>query len=359
LNGNKPFYECIANVYRAALFLPFQTIAECRTMHAKLLRALIVFAVLVSSGPIQAQAPSYPTGPIRIVVATTAGGPADLVARTLGTKLAELLGATVLVENKAGANGNIAADFVAKSAPDGHTLLLGTGAFAINPAIYKKLNYNGAKDFAPVAMALAPGPFVLVTHPSVPAKTVAELIKYGNAQSVALTYASAGIGNSTHLAGEMFSQLGSVSLRHVPYRGMSVGLNDVLAGQVQMMFNAWPSVENFVAQGKLRVLAQTGAHRQAPLGDIPTMGEAGVAGFEFTGWMVLFARAGTPTDTLNKLNAAVRKAVDMPDVRAKFAAFGGADPSTLNPAQVSSFVQAEVLRMDQVAKAAKLSLESD
>lgn len=328
-------------------------------MNFNAVKPLCAAALVVVWGTVGAQTPSYPTGPIRLIVATTAGGPADLVARTLGAKLGEILGATVVVENKAGANGNIAADFVAKSAPDGQTLLLGTGAFAINPAIYKKLSYNGAKDFAPVAMALAPGPFVLVTHPSVPAKDVKELIKFGNAQPSALTYASAGIGNSTHLAGEMFSQLGGVSLRHIPYRGMSVGLNDVVAGQVHMMFNAWPSVESFVKQGKLRLLAQTGATRQAPLGDIPTMDEAGAKGFDITGWMVLFARAGTPTDTINKLNLAIKKVADMPDVRAKFAAFGGSEPSTFSPEQVASFVQAEVLRMEQVAKAAKLSLESD
>lgn len=330
---------------------------EC-SMSSKYFRAALAAALVICFGSVGAQSPSSPASPVRIVVATTAGGPADIVARTLGLKLGEILGTSVIVENKSGANGNIAAEFVAKSAPDGQTLLLGTGAFAINPAIYKKLNYSATRDLVPVAMALPPGPLVLVTHPSVPAKNVDELIKYANAQPSGLTYASAGIGNSTHLAGEMLSQLGSVNLRHVPYRGMSVGLNDVVAGQVQMMFNAWPSVESFVKQGKLRVLAQTGATREPALGDIPTMAEAGVKGFEVTGWMVLFARTGTPPDTVNKLNLAVQKALDMPEVRAKFAAFGR-ESSAMSPAQVGSFVQAEMVRMRQVAKAAKLSLESD
>ena len=328
-------------------------------MNSKCFRSMAAAALVIGLGPVAAQAPNQTAVPLRIVVATTAGGAADLVARTLGIKLSEILGTTVVVENKAGANGNIAADYVAKSAPDGQTLLLGTGAFTINPAIYKKLNFNAAKDFVPVAMALAPGPFVLVVHPSVPARNVGELLKYGNSQPVPLTYASAGIGNTTHLAGEMLSQLGAVNLNHVPYRGASLALNDVVAGQVQMMFNAWPLVEGFVKQGKLRVLAQTGAIRQGALGDIPTMAEAGVKDFEITGWMVLFARAGTPSQTVDKLNLAVKKALDMPDVKAKFAAFGGGDPSALSPDQVNSFIQAEIVRMDRVAKAAKLSLESE
>lgn len=328
-------------------------------MNSKRIQAVFLAALVSGFGSVGAQTPSLPTGPIRIVVASTAGGSADLVARTLSSKLGEILGVTVIVENKAGANGNIAADFVAKSAPDGQTLLLGTGAFAINPAIYKKLNYSATKDFAAVAMALPPGPFVLVTHPSVPAKTVGELIKYGNGQAAPLTYASAGIGNTSHLAGEMLSQMAAVNLRHIPYRGLSVGMNDVVAGQVQMMFNAWPSVESFVKQGKLRVLAQTGSTREPALGDIPTMAEAGVKGFEVTGWMVLFARAGTPPETITKLNLAVKKALDMPDIRTKFAAFGGGEPSPMSPTQVGNFVQSEMGRMEQVAKAAKLSLESD
>ena len=340
-------------------FGPTQSANPHATMNFKCFKPLIATALVMGFGHVHAQSTSSPAGPIRIVVATTAGGAADLVARTLGTKLGEILGTPVIVENKAGANGNIAADFVAKSAPDGQTLLLATGAFAINPAIYKKLSYNASRDFAAVAMALPPGPLVLVTHPSVPAKDIKELIKFGNAHPNDLAYASAGIGNTTHLAGEMFSQLGSVNLRHIPYRGMSLGLNDVVAGQVQMMFNAWPSVESFVKQGKLRVLAQTGAVRQTALGDIPTMAEAGVKDFEITSWMVFFARAGTPAETINKLNAAVKKALEMPDVRAKLAAFGGTDGAALSPEQLSRFVQSEISRMEQVAKAAKLSLESE
>ena len=306
-----------------------------------------------------AQAAGYPEGVVRIVVPTTAGGPADVVARTLAAKLAESLGAQVLVENKPGANGIIATDFVAKAPADGMTLLVGTGAFAINQAIYKKLPFNAAQDFTPVAMLVSPGPFVLVAHPSVPGKTVAELIAYAKTLPQPLTYGSGGIGNSTHLGGEMFEQLAGIKLQHIPYKGMSAGLNDLLGGQVNLMFNAWTSVERFAKDGKLKVLAQTGSTRLAAIGDVPTLAEAGVKGYELTGWIGLMARTGTPPDVVAKLNAAIVKAMAEPDVKAKLGALGNGEPPRMSPEQMGNFVRNDIKLMEQVAKAAHLSLEAE
>lgn len=306
-----------------------------------------------------ASAAGYPDGVVRIVVPTTAGGPADVVARTLAVELAKLLGGQVIVENRPGANGIIATDHVAKAPADGLTLLVGTGAFTINQAIYKKLPFNAAKDFTPVAMLVSPGPFVLVAHPSVPAKTVAELVAHAKTSPQPLTYGSAGIGNTTHLGGEMLEQLAGIKLQHIPYKGMSAGLNDLLAGQVSLMFNAWTSVETFVKQGKLKALAQTGVTRHPAMADLPTLAEAGVKGYELTGWIGLLARSGTPPDVVARLNAATVKALAEPEVKARLGALGTGEPPRMSPEQMGAFVRNDITLMERVAKAANLSLETE
>ena len=210
-----------------------------------------------------ARAAGYPDKPIRIVITTTAEGQADVMARALAAKLTEKFVMQTLVDAKPGANGIIATDFVAKSPPDGYTLLMATGSHAINPAVYPKLPFDPKRDFAPVAQVVPPGPLVLIAHPSLAANNVAELLALARARPDTITYASAGVGNTTHLGGEMLQQLGGVKLTHVPYKGMSQAVNDVLGGQVQFMFNPWPASEAFVKEGKLKVLAQTGAARMA------------------------------------------------------------------------------------------------
>lgn len=306
-----------------------------------------------------AQAAPFPDGVVRIVVPTTAGGPADLAARLLAGKLAESLGTQVIVENKAGANGTIATDFVAKAPAGGQTLLIGTGAFTINSAIYRKLPYSAAQDFVPLAMLVSPGPLVLVAHPSLTVKTVAELVARAKTQSKPFAYGSAGIGNTTHLGGEMFGQLAGVKFDHIPYKGMSAGLNDLLSGQVSFMFLPWSSVERFVKDAKLNALAQTGVKRMASLPDLPTMAEAGIKGYELTGWIGVFARTGTPPEVIKTLNAAVVKAMVEPDVYAKLAALGSGEPPRMTPEQMAAFVRNDFKLMEQVAKAANLSLEVD
>lgn len=306
-----------------------------------------------------AQAATFPDGVIRIVVPTTAGGPADLAARLLSGKLAESLSTQVIVENKAGANGTIATDFVAKAPAGGQTLLVGTGAFTINPAIYRKLPFNAAQDFVPLAMLVSPAPLVLVTHPSLPVKTVADLVLRAKAQSKPIAYGSAGIGNTTHLGGEMLGQLAGAKFDHIPYKGMSAGLNDLLSGQVSFMILPWSSVERFVKDGKLNALAQTGVKRMAALPELPTMAEAGVKGYELTGWVGVFVRAGTAADVIKTLNAAVVKAMAQPDVYAKLSAMGSGEVPRMTLEQMDVFVKNEFKLMEQVAKAASLSLEVD
>jgi tripartite-type tricarboxylate transporter receptor subunit TctC len=303
-----------------------------------------------------AAASSYPDRPVRIVITTTAGGPADLVARTMGAKLAERLGAQFVVEAKPGANGIIATESVAKAAPDGYILLLTTGSHAINPAVYKKPPYDSVKDFEPVAQPVAPGPFVLVGHPSVGATGVAELLALG--KKTPLTYASAGIGNTSHLGGEMLEQLSGAKLNHVPYKGMSQAINDVLAGQVQLMFNAWPLVERFVQEGKLKAFAQTGPKRSPAIPGLPTLIEVGVAGYELTGWYVLLAPARTPREVIDKLNSHVVAAMAMPDVRGRLGAMAAGEPPTFKPAEVAAFIRAETQRMEKLARAAGISLDA-
>ena len=305
-----------------------------------------------------AHAAGYPDKPIRIIITTTAGGQADVVARALALKLSEKLGVACVVEAKPGANGIIATDFVAKSPADGYTLLMATGSHAINPAVYAKLPFNPARDFAAVAQVLPPGPLVLLAHPGVAAKTVPELLALARAKPGELTYGSAGIGNTTHLGGEMLQQLGGIKLTHVPYKGMSQAVNDLLAGHVQLMFNPWPVVEAAVKDGKLKVLAQTGTTRMAQLPHLPTLAEAGVKGFELSGWYVLLAPAGTSADVVAKLNAATIEALAHADTQARLAGLGGGAAAPMKPAEVAAFIATDTARMVGVAKAAGIALDT-
>ena len=321
------------------------------------LKALLFAAALSVLLAMSAQA-AYPEKTIRIVITTTAGGQADVVARVLAVKLSEKFGSPVIVEAKPGANGIIATDLVAKSAPDGYTLLLATGSHAINPAVYAKLPFNPKRDFAAVAQVLPPGPLVLVAHPSLGVKNIEELIALARSKPSSVAYASAGVGNTTHLGGEMFQQLTGIQLTHVPYKGMSQAVTDVVSGQVPLMFNPWQSSENFVKEGKLKVLAQTGIVRMSTIPNVPTMAEAGVKGFDLTGWYVLLAPTGTPTDVVNKLNAAVFEAMNSADTKAKLASLGSTTAQAVTPAEVGAFIASETARMERVAKAAGIALET-
>ena len=328
-------------------------------------RAVLAAALPLATAawlPGGARAAAWPDKPVRIVIPFASGGTADQVARLLAAELQPRLGQPVVVEARAGANGIIGADAVAKSALDGHTLLLHSSAHAINASLYKKLPFDTEKTFAPVAPVVAPGAFVLVVHPSLPATNLRELVEYARAKPGVVSYGSAGIGNGLHLAGEMLAQMTGIDLLHVPYKGAAPIVNDLVGGQIQMMFNSPMAVQTFVREGKLRIIGQTGASRMPALPDVPTLAESGVpglAGYEATSWFGLYAPAGTPAEVVARLNAETIRAMNQPEVMSRLAVLGtGALPPT-TPAQFGAFTRSEIERYAKVIRAARLSLDAN
>jgi tripartite-type tricarboxylate transporter receptor subunit TctC len=286
-----------------------------------LLRVAACAAVAAFALSGHAQAP-YPTKPIRIVVPFPAGGTTDILARAVAQKLTETTGQSVVVDNRPGAGGNIGAELVAKSPPDGYTLLMGTvGTHAINASLYARMPYDHVKDFAPIIL-VAGVPNVLVINPSVPANSVQELIAYGKANPGKLNFASSGSGTSIHLAGELFKTMTGVQMTHVPYKGSAPAIADLLGGQVQLMFDNLPSALPHIKAGKLKALAVTSAQRSATLPDVPTVAESGLPGFEASSWFGLLAPAGTPKEIIARLNGEVAKWLATPEAKEKLAAQG-------------------------------------
>ncbi|MEF7612570.1 tripartite tricarboxylate transporter substrate binding protein [Aquincola sp. MAHUQ-54] len=305
--------------------------------------AAVACGLLAACGNVWAQA--YPTQAVKIVVPYPPGGPTDIVARVVAQQLGEQLGQTVIVDNKPGAGGNLGAEAVARAAPDGYTLLVATTAHAINMSLFKNLNYDVQRDFAPVSL-LTQGPLVLVTTPSFPAKNVAEVIALAKAKPGELNYASSGNGQSTHLAAELFATSAGVKLTHVPYKGSAPALTDVIAGQVPMFFDTMLSSMPFVKSGKLKALAVTSPSRSPAAPDIPTVAESGLPGYEVFAWNGLLAPAGTPPAVLSKLSAEMKKVLENPAVKDKFAAQGFAAAWT-SPKQSADYVRAEVEKWRQ------------
>ncbi|CAN5633527.1 tripartite tricarboxylate transporter substrate binding protein [soil metagenome] len=307
--------------------------------------------------PPASHAAGYPEKPIRIVIPFASGGTADIVARLLANKLTERLGQPVVVDARAGANGIIGADGVAKAAPDGYTLLLHSSAHAINASLYKKLPFDTLRYFTPVAPVVAPGVFVVVVNPSLPVNNIPELLAYAKAHPDTVSYGSAGIGNGLHLAGEMLAQMGGVKLLHVPYKGAAPILNDLVGNQIQMMFNSPLAVQGFVKDKKLRMLAQTGLVRSSALPDLPTVAESGLPGFEVTSWYGLYAPANTPAPIVQRLNAETIWAMNQPDVQERLASLGTAALPPTTPAQFGEFTRSEIARYASVIRKANLSLD--
>ncbi|HEY7239506.1 MAG TPA: tripartite tricarboxylate transporter substrate binding protein, partial [Burkholderiales bacterium] len=270
-------------------------------------------ALVCAATPALAQ--GFPEKPIRFVVGFTPGGPSDILARALGQKLAERWSQQVVIENRPGAGGNVAAEAVAKSAPDGYTWLLGNNSIlATNQSLYRSLAYDPVKDFAPVSL-VAVQPNILVVNPQVRAHSVAELIQLAKKNPGKLNYASSGAGAAAHLAGELFKTMAGVDLVHVPYKGAQPALTDVIAGQVQVMFATSASVIPFIKAGKLRALAVTTAHRSASVPDLPTVSEAGVPGFEAITWHGVVVPAATPQPLVERLSRDIVGALAQPDLR--------------------------------------------
>lgn len=292
---------------------------------------------------------AYPNKPINIVVPFAPGGSTDVLARRLGDKLAAAWGQPVVVANRPGAGGTLGADFVAKSAPDGYTLLMGvTGSNAIAQALYPKLPYDVIKDFAPVSMVVS-APLVLAVNPDVKATTATEFLALAKSKPEGLTFGSAGNGTSMHLTGEMYKQASSVSMVHVPYRGSATMLTDLMAGQIQVTFGDVLVLKPQIDAGKVRALAVTSKTRFAMLPDLPTLDETGLKGFEALSWQGLFAPAGTPPEIVEKLSAEVNKAMQSPDIKDFFAAQGFNVQGT-TPDAFKAFVAAEVQKWTPIVK---------
>ncbi|MDO5290421.1 MAG: tripartite tricarboxylate transporter substrate binding protein [Pseudomonadota bacterium] len=323
------------------------SLPSVRRRHALAGAALLGLACTL---PGAALAQAWPAKPITIVVPFSAGGTTDILARILGKGLEGELGQPVVIDNKAGAGGNIGAQAAARAAPDGYTLLMGTvGTHAINQALYRSLPYSPLGDFAPISR-VAMVPNLLVAHPTRPYKTVKELIDYAKANPGKVNFASSGNGTSIHLSAELFKTMAQVNMTHVPYKGSAPAVADLLAGQVDIMFDNLPSVMQHVKAGKLRPIAVTSDKRPAELPEVPTIAEAGVPGYNATSWFGLFTHRKTPPEVVQRLSAAVTKLLAQPDIARQMAEQGAAaHPET--PAQFESFIQAEVRKWGEVVKA--------
>jgi tripartite-type tricarboxylate transporter receptor subunit TctC len=326
-------------------------------MHLKAsLARLFVAAMALGLAADGAQAQTYPSKPIRMVVPFTPGGTTDILARTVGQKMGEAWGQPVVVDNRPGAGGNIGSELVAKSAPDGYTLLMGTiSTHAINASLYKRLPFDPTRDFAPVSR-VGTLPNILIVHPSVPVKSVKELIELAKSKPGDLNFASSGVGTSLHLSGELFNSMAGVKLVHVPYKGSSPALADLLGGQVKIMFDNLPTALPHVKAGKLRPLAVTGTKRAAVLPEVPTVIESGLPGFEVTSWFAVFAPAKTAKDIITKLNGEIVKILNSADVKEKLTQLG-VDAAPTTPEELAAFAKAETEKWGKVGKATGASAD--
>ena len=314
----------------------------------------IVLAMLLALAGV-AFAQQYPSKPIKIVVPYPPGGFNDTLGRTLAAKFTEAWGQPAVVENKPGANTMIGNDFVAKSPPDGHTLLVVAFPFAVAPSLIRNMPYDTVKDFAPVVLA-AQSPNLLVVNPTLPVKSVAELIAAAKAKPDGLSYASTGNGSSNHISMELFKSLAGVKIVHIPYKGSAPAVTDLLGGQVHLMFDNVPNVLPHVKSGRLTALAQTGAKRSPLIPDIPTVAEAGVPGYEVTVWFGLVAPTGTPREVIQKLNAEVIRILAMPDVRERFLA-QGVEPVGSTPEHFADHIRAQMAKWAKVVADAGVKAE--
>jgi len=308
---------------------------------------------LLFAGPILAQ--SFPAKPVRVVVPYPPGGPTDIVARVLFQQVAEATGQQFLIDNRAGAGGNIGAELVAKSPPDGYTVLIGTTAHAINMSLFKNLNYDIQKDLIPVSL-LTQGPLVLVAHPQFPASSVKEVIELAKTKPGGLNFASSGNGQSTHLSAELFNSMAGIKMAHVPYKGSAPALTDVMSGQVDVMFDTTLSAMPFVKAGKLKALGLTSAVRSPAAPDVPTIAESGLPGYEVFAWNGVLVPAGTPKAIIQQLNDHIRKAMLLPQVKDKFSAQGFA-ASWNSPESFGVFLKTEVDKWGRTVKASGATLD--
>ena len=319
----------------------------------RLIAAAVYGIALLGAGTVSAQ---YPAKPVRIVVPATAGDGSDVLGRTLGKAMGELLGQTFVIENRPGAGGSIGADAVAKAAPDGYTIFLGNGSsHGVTPGLYAKLPYDSINDFAPIGL-IASAANVLVVHAAMPANSYADFARIAREQPGKVTIASAGNGSLSHLSVELLKSSARIDLLHVPYKGAAPGVTDVTAGQVQAMIINIPTVLPLIKGGKLRALAVTSARRAATLPDTPALAELGLAGYETLAWFGLLAPARTPPEVVTTLHQTLQKALARPEVREALARMG-ADASGIGPAEFGSFIKSEIAKYTKVIKDAGIKVD--
>ncbi len=314
---------------------------------------LLVLFLAVLTGSAHAQ--SYPGQPIRLIAPFPPGGSVDIMARLIADPLAQQLNGKIVIENRSGASGNIGMELAARAKPDGYTIVLNTIPLATNQALFEKLSWDPVRDFAPIGM-VATAPHVLVVPAKLKATSVADLVKLARANPGRMTYASAGVGTTFHLCGEMFKDSTGTFILHVPYRGGGPALLDTLGGQVDMSFPTLSAALPHVKAGNLRALAVTDTQRSSLLPDVPTLREAGVRDFQFTQWLVLLAPAATPKEIVGRLNAALKDTLNSKDVRDKFAQ-QGFDAFITTPEEASKFIAAEVERFGKLIKTRKITAE--
>lgn len=312
------------------------------------MKALLIAALALAAAPGSAHA-DYPAKPVKIIVPLAAGGPTDILTRIIAQPLAGRLGQPVLVDNRPGAGGNIGAEFVAKSAPDGYTLFMGTsGPLAINVTLYGKLPFDPQRDFAPVIL-VASAPFVVAANPTVPAGSLEELVTLAKQRPGKLNYGSV-TGSASHLATELFKSMAGIDIQHVPYKGAAPATNDLIAGQIDLSFASTPGVLQYVGSGKLKALGVTGRRRVAQLPEVPTLAESGLKGYEASVWYGVVAPAKTPRDIVLRLNAEITKIMEEGATRQRMAA-GDFEAAGSTPEGFARFIRAETVKWGKVVKA--------
>lgn len=303
-----------------------------------------------------ALAQPYPSKPLRLIVPFPPGGSADILARTIGQKMSEGLGQSVVIDNRPGAGTAIGAEATAKAAPDGYTIMIGTvSSHAINPSLNTKLAYDPIRDFTPIS-PVASIPFALLVHPSLPAKSVDELISIARANPGVLNFSSAGNGTSNHLAGELFKSMARIDLVHIPYKGSAPALNDLLAGQVNMMFDLILTAAPHVKAGTVRAVAVTGKQRSSVLPDVPTIAESSLTGYEVSAWFGMFAPANLPVAVTQRLNAEIVRVMQLADVRERLAS-QGAEPMSGSADAFAGYVRTELAKWSSVVRTAGMRSE--
>ncbi|CAM4310780.1 Tripartite tricarboxylate transporter family receptor [Bordetella tumbae] len=317
---------------------------------------ILLVGGLVALSAVNPSMASYPEKPLKLIVGFPAGGASDVAARAVAEKMSRLLGQPIVVENKAGAASNIASDFVAKSTPDGYTVLFGTISLAVNPSLYRSLSYDPLKDLMAVSQ-VASTPFMLVTNTSTPYRSVGDLVAAAKeAGDKPLQFASAGNGSGAHLFTELFAEQAGIKLQHVPYRGAAPAMADVLGGHVPITFDNMVTTLPLIKSGQLRALAISTKTRSSAVPDVPTLAESGVPNYDATAWFGLFVSAGTPTDVVAKLSDAARQAAQDPDVKAKLDSLGCVAIGS-TPGEFDAFFKSEVDKWAQVVKRANVQLD--